>query len=75
MQGHIHLRLCSVDAEAKDITCTVYEPSPNGRIIWMIGDDEYPNNKPRETTVEGDWQQKFSLVPQISYDGKRFRCM
>ena len=61
--------------DPKEIICTVMNPSPNGEIVWMIGDEVQTNNNPVETNDYGDLQQSFNLVPTVGIDDKRFRCL
>ena len=61
--------------DPREIICTVIRPSPDGEIVWMIGDEVQTNNNPVETNDYGDWQQSFNLVPTVGIDDKRFRCL
>lgn len=61
--------------DPREIICTVINPSPNGEMVWMIGDEVQTNNNPVETNDYGDWQQSFNLVPTVGIDDKRFRCL
>ena len=61
--------------DPREIICTVINPSPNGEMVWMIGDEVQTNNNPVETNDYGDWQQSFNLVPSVGIDDKRFRCL
>ena len=75
LNKHTVLLIILQGPDPREIICTVINPSPNGEIVWMIGDEVQTNNNPVETNDYGDWQQSFNLVPTVGIDDKRFRCL
>ena len=57
-----------------EITCVASNADPNGKFVWMIGDEVLPLMEDKIHEEENEFKQTYKIVPQVNFDKKDLTC-